>query len=205
MRRCVLIAGGEIRDYDRINAALCPDDFFVFCDGGLSHLSRLNAFPDLIVGDFDSYENPGLEVEIIVLPREKDDTDSVYGAKEAVRRGFEEFLLLGMTGGRIDHTLGNLSVLLWLHKQGKKACILDDHSLIRVVTDKVVEIGDDCEYFSLLTISGPAVGVDISGAKYPLSDATISSEYQYGISNEVLPGQKARVSVRDGSLLLIVI
>ncbi len=200
-----MIAGGEIRDYDRVNAALCPGDYFVFCDGGLSHLPHINGFPDLIVGDFDSFEKPSWDVETIVLPREKDDTDSVYAAKEAVRRGFDDFLLLGMTGGRIDHTLGNLSLLLWLHARVKSVRMLDDHSQIRVVTDEPVEIDDSCVYFSLITISGPAAGVDITGAKYPLTDATICSDYQYGISNEVLLGQRARVSVREGALLLITV
>ena len=205
MERCVLIAGGEISDYERVKSALCPGDFYIFCDGGLSHLNYLGVSPHLITGDFDSHEKPDTEVETIVLPREKDDTDSVYAAKEGVKRGFEDFLLLGMTGGRMDHTLGNLSMLLWLHKQGKKALLLDDHSQMMIVSKEGVEIDDSCEYFSLLTISGPAKGVNISGAKYPLSDATILCDYQYGISNEVLPGQKAMVSVREGYLLLILI
>ena len=50
---------------------------------------------------------------------------------------------------------------------------------------------------------GALEGVDITGAKYPLSGAEISADYQYGISNEVLPGQTAAVKVREGNLLLI--
>ena len=40
-------------------------------------------------------------------------------------------------------------------------------------------------------------------AKYPLEDGEIRSEYQFGISNEVLPGRTARVTVQEGRLLLV--
>ena len=142
-------------------------------------------------------------VEVIALPREKDDTDTVYAAREAVRRGFDDFLLLGAAGGRLDHTLGNLSLLLWLEVRGKTALLVDDYSDMEVVADREALIGDSVSYFSLLNISGTARGVDITGAKYPLQNAEISSDYQYGISNEVLPGQTAAVRVREGNLLLI--
>ncbi len=203
MRRCVLIGGAGIADYDRINGYLRPDDWFVFCDGGLRHLPRLHARPDLIVGDFDSCERPETETETIVLPREKDDTDTVYAAREAVHRGFDSFLLLGMTGGRMDHTLGNLSLLLWLDARGKTALLADDYSDMQIVSGEKVRISDSVFCFSLLNISGTARGIEITGAKYPLSGAEIRCDYQYGISNEVLPGQTAEVSVREGKLLLI--
>ena len=45
--------------------------------------------------------------------------------------------------------------------------------------------------------------ITISGAKYPLNDGEITSEYQYGISNEPLPGRTACVTVREGRLLLV--
>ena len=57
--------------------------------------------------------------------------------------------------------------------------------------------------FPFWNITGCARGVTIRGAKYPLSDAEISCEYQYGVSNEVLPGGEATVSLQQGKLLLI--
>ena len=73
------------------------------------------------MGDFDSYENPDLETETIVLPCEKDDTDTAFAVKEALKRGFQDFLLVGVIGERLDHTLGNVSLLLMLDTQGKHA------------------------------------------------------------------------------------
>ena len=58
-------------------------------------------------------------------------------------------------------------------------------------------------FFSLINMTGNARGVTIRGAKFCIEDAEITSEYQYATSNEVLPGHKAEISVRDGRLLLI--
>lgn len=203
MRRCVIVGGADISRYDRIRPMLQPEDFFIYCDSGLRHQQELGRRPDLIVGDFDSHENPHLAVETIVLPCEKDDTDTVFAVKEAIRRGWSDFLLLGVIGGRLDHTLGNVGILLFLDAQGMHGRILDDFSDMEIVSRQPVTISDDYAYFSLLNVSGLARGVTIEHAKYPLTEGEITCEYQYGVSNEVLPGRTARVSVREGRLLLI--
>ena len=201
--RCVIVGGADIHNYPRICEKLRGDDYVIFCDSGLKHLQALGARPCLIVGDFDSHENPRLEVETIVLPCEKDDTDTVFAVKEAVRRGFEDFLLIGVVGARLDHTLGNVSILLYLDSLGKRGCILDDYSEMEIVSAEPVSIGTEYAFFSLLNVTGCARGITITGAKYPLEGGEITCEYQYGISNEVLPGQTAQVRVERGKLLLI--
>ena len=203
MGRCVVVGGADISNYGFIREQLCDDDFVVFCDSGLKHLEQLQVKPSLIVGDFDSHENPHLDVETIVLPCEKDDTDTVFAVKEAIKRGFDNFLLIGVVGARLDHTLGNVSSLLYLDSLGKKGCIIDNYSEMEIVSDKPVSICDQYTFFSLLNITGCAKGITITGAKYPLASAEISCEYQYGVSNEVLPGDIATVSVEDGRVLLI--
>ncbi len=202
-QRCVIVGGADIHNYDVIRRTLRGDDYVIFCDSGLKHLPHLSVTPSLIVGDFDSHENPGLDVETIVLPCEKDDTDTVFAVKEAVRRGFDCFLLIGVIGGRLDHTLGNVSILLYLDSLGKTGCIIDDHSEMELVSRKPAVVDDSYAFFSLLNISGCAEGVHITGAKYPLTEGQICCEYQFGISNQVLPGQTATIRVQRGALLLI--
>ncbi len=203
MKRCVIIGGADIGRYDRIRTHLRKDDFYICCDSGLKHREGLGITPDLIVGDFDSHENPHLDIETIVLPCEKDDTDTVFAVKEALARGFQEFLLVGVIGGRLDHTLGNVSLLLMLNAQGKAAVAVDDYSEMEIVSNLPAQIGCRYAFFSLLNISGTAKGITIKNAKYPLDGEEITCEYQYGISNEVLPGRIAEVSVQRGRLLLI--
>lgn len=203
MKRCVIAGGADIYNYDYIRGRLCADDYIVFCDSGLRHLEPLQVKPSLIVGDFDSHDNPYLDVETIVLPCEKDDTDTVFAVKEAIKRGFDDFLLIGVVGARLDHTLGNMSILLYLDSLGKKGKIIDDYSEMEIVSKEPAYIEDSYAYFSLLNITGTAKGITIENAKYPLENGEITCEYQYGISNEVLSGRTTKVFVREGNLLLI--
>ena len=110
---------------------------------------------------------------------------------------------MGIAGGRLDHTLANLSLLLMLDGLGKAATALDDWSELEVVSRRPVQIDGRYSYFSLLNLSGIARGITVTGAKYPLSNAEITCEYPYGVSNEVLPGHTAEVSVAQGRLLLV--
>ena len=203
MRRCVIVGGADIGNYDCIRSSLLEDDFIVFCDSGLKHLEALQVKPGLIVGDFDSHDKPHLDVETIVLPCEKDDTDTVFAVKEAVKRGFDDFLLIGVVGARLDHTLGNVSILLYLDSIGKKGIIIDDYSEIEIVSNEPAYVEDSYAFFSLINITGTAKDVTIENAKYPLEHAEITCEYQYGVSNEVIPGRTAKIIISDGKLLLI--
>lgn len=203
MKRCVIVGGAGIADYEFVRSYLNEDDYVVYCDCGLKHMDALERRPDLIVGDFDSHENPNLDIETIVLPTIKNDTDTVFAVKEALGRGFEDFLLLGVVGARLDHTLGNVSILLMLDTMGKKAKIVDDYSEMEIVSDKIAEVDDFWQYFSLLNITGVAEDITITNAKYEIQDAEIDTDWQYGVSNEPLPGQTTQIKVGNGRLLLV--
>lgn len=203
MIRCVIIGGAPITDYEEIKKHIRKDDYFIVCDCGLRHCENLSVTPDLIVGDFDSYPLPSTDKEIIVLPREKDDTDTFFAAKEGVKRGFDDYLLIGVIGGRIDHTIGNLSILLYLDSLGLTAKAVDDHSVLQIVSSGKAVIESEYKFFSLLNITGISRGITIKNAKFPLEDGEITCDYQYGISNETVNGSPAEVSVKDGKLLLV--
>lgn len=203
MKRCVIVAGAQINNYDFVRSYLSDDDYYIFCDSGLNHLEKLGVTPDLIVGDFDSYhEIPDFE-NLIKLPCEKDDTDSVFAVKEGLRLGFDDFLLIGMIGGRLDHSMGNISILLKLDSLGKSAMIVDDYSEIEIISNKPAFIDDSFSYFSLLAINGTSSDINSENTKYPLEHSTITCEYAYGVSNEVIPGKTAKIWLGSGSLLLI--
>ncbi len=205
MRRFVIIGGAEIQNYALIRESFRENDYYVYCDCGLKHREGLGVVPDLIIGDFDSHAQPEDLHNVIVLPVVKDDTDTIFAVKEGIRRGYEDFLLIGATGGRQDHNLGNIYSLLMLKNAGKTAKILDDYSEMSIIAS-----GEECRvkkgwrYFSLLNISGTARGISITGAKYELDGAEILPEYQYGISNEVMHDE-ALITLRDGILLLVCI
>ncbi|MCF0143102.1 MAG: thiamine diphosphokinase [Parasporobacterium sp.] len=203
MGRCVIIGGAEIKNYEFIKKYLREDDYFIFCDKGLAHVDPLGLRPSLIICEVDSHENPGADVETITLPIAKDDTDTVYAVKEGIRRGFTEFILIGAVGQRMDHTLANVYMLEMLYNQGLKGLIIDDYGTMELIGAETVKVEDDVLFFSLLNITGETSGITITGAKFPLEDAEIKTEYQYGVSNEVLPGCTAEVSVKRGCALLM--
>lgn len=200
--KCVVVCGAGILNYQKAASYINEEDFVIYCDGGLNHKEKLMVEPNLIVGDFDSHKRPKTSVEVIELPKEKDDTDSVFALKEGVKRGFDSFLLLGALGNRFDHGFVNVSALLWLDSRGKKAKIVDDYCEMEVVS-REGEVSESFSYFSVLNISGEENEISILGAKYPLNHQSISVEYQYGVSNEVLPGKKAKILVHKGRVLLV--
>jgi len=200
--RCVIVGGARIRDYERARAYLRSDDYVIYCDSGLSHMEALGAGPSLIVGDFDSHDDPHLDVETITLPVAKDDTDTVYAMREGMKRGCREFLLLGATGSRMDHTLVNIYILTTLENRGCHGIIIDDHSEMEIVSSKA-EVDDSYPFFSLVAMEGDVHGVTIRNAKFEIEDAVIGPDYQYATSNEPLPGKTAEIIVKDGRLLLI--
>lgn len=200
--RCVIVGGAKIRDYERARSYLRDDDYVIYCDCGLSHMEGLGAKPSLIVGDFDSYDDPHLDVETITLPVAKDDTDTVYAMREGMKRGCKEFLLLGVIGSRLDHTLVNAYILTSLENRGCHGIIIDDHSEIETVSS-MAEVDDSYPFFSLVAMEGDARGVTIRNAKFEIEDAVIGPDYQYATSNEPLPGKTAEIIVKDGRLLLI--
>lgn len=203
MKRCVIVGGADIEKYEIIKSYFDDNDFFIYCDSGIKHLEYLNREPQLIVGDFDSHENPHMDVETIVLPCEKDDTDTVFAVGEAFKRGFDDFLLIGVIGARLDHTLGNVSILAYLDSLCVTGKIIDDYSEMEIVNNNIKYIDNSFAYFSLLNIFGEVIGVNIRNAKYSIEDAIITCNYQYGISNEPLENKTAEVEVKEGRLLLV--
>ena len=216
MKRCVIAGGAEIRDYERMKGYLRADDFIIYCDSGLRHIEGLGRHPSLIIGDFDSAERPDIDVETIVLPVAKDDTDTMHAVKVGIDRGFTDFLLLGVTGGRADHSLVNLYALFYLDSHGCRGMIADDYSEMEVISAHPemingrtvtvrgkASVEDRYPFFSLINMTGTARGITIRNAKFPLENAEITSDYQYATSNEVLAGKTAEIIVGEGRLLLI--
>jgi len=150
-----------------------------------------------------AYEPEKTAPAIRITP-EKYDSDTMFGVREGLKRGFDEFLMAGAVGQRFDHSFANISILLMLDSLGKKAKILDDYSEMEIVSQKPVSVSDRYAYFSLLAVCGTAGEIMIENARYTfLPNNEITCEHQYAISNEVLPGKTARITVGQGRLLLV--
>ena len=110
------------------------------CDPTGWRRNRDHILPDIIVGDFDSVNPDTLEyfhdkeqIEVCMLNPEKDDTDTEYAIREAIRRGAMEIVVIGATGTRIDHVLGNISLLGIGLEEQIKISLVDEHNRIRMI------------------------------------------------------------------------
>ena len=102
---------------------------------------RLGIKPDCLVADFDSLKaGADFEVPVHRLPKRKDDTDTMAAARLGLELGFKDFLLLGASGGRLDHTFANFSVMLYLLKNGAKAVLADEQNTARIFLPGTVYI-----------------------------------------------------------------
>ena len=201
MKRCVIIGNAPISEFEKCRSYFKVDDYFVFCDGGLKHKELLGVESDYIVGDFDSYEKPQNADNMLILPTVKDDTDTFAAVKLMLEKGYSEFLLVGVIGERLDHTLGNVSILLYLKNHNANGVIIDDYSEMFLLKDTVKIAKDSCSYFSIVSLGERLEGVCISGAKYPLENATIKNSYQFAVSNE--PINDTEITVDKGDALII--
>ena len=208
----VIISGGHIDDVFALNY-LKEDtyDCMIAADSGMDFLYRNGLVPDIIAGDFDSAKSEGMQyyqglndVQIIKLNPIKDDTDTEFVLREAIRRGATEITLLGATGTRLDHVLANVYLLGIGLEHHVDIQIVDEHNRIRMIDDslelhKAEQFG---AYVSVLPVKGDAKGVTLEGMKYPLNHADVSCFSSLGVSNEIVE-DVALIRVEKGTLLVM--
>ena len=116
-------------------------EYFIICaDGGFEAANNLKIEPDLWVGDMDSLNSDNnLYTEKIIFPEDKDLTDSHIAVNEALKRGFKEIILVGATGGRLDHEYANYCLLKYILKSGGNGMIINKNNRI-ILTDKDIEV-----------------------------------------------------------------
>ncbi|MCI6640254.1 MAG: thiamine diphosphokinase [Pygmaiobacter massiliensis] len=199
--RCVILGGAPTND--SMLKLLHPDDFIVAADAGWQTARRWKRPVQLAVGDWDSAPRPQMNCQVIDLPVEKDDTDTHFAAQLAQEHGFAEVLILGGSGGRLDHTLANFSTLLYLAQAGIKAWMADQDFCAWALWQNQLEIKrTENSYLSVFPWGGPAFGVTLSGVKYPLQKAQLSQSFPLGVSNEIL-SDHAEIEVLRGGLLIL--
>ena len=204
MKRCVIFAGADVADYHFIAQRLQEDDYLVCADSGLKHALRLGVTPHLLVGDFDSFEGAlPPQVETILLKSEKDDTDTAHAIEVALQRGYTDFMLFGAVGGRLDHTLANLSAMYSLLCRGCSCLISDQSYEMRMVQNGTLHVvKGPWQYLSVFPYAGDAVGVTLTGVKYPLKKYHMVPQCAIGVSNEVVD-DTAGITVEQGTLFII--
>lgn len=206
-RRCVICAAGPFQNATKLRGILRGDDWVIAADGGLKLAAALGVTPGLVVADFDSATEKQAALTnapVIALPVHKDDTDTLAAAKIGWERGFRDFLLLGATGGRLDHFMANLAVLDYLVERGGQAALADEQNYIRMVLpgSYTVEPVQNA-HFSLLPYGGCVCGLTEKNVEYELENATLTPDFPLGVSNEFCSGP-VEINFSEGTLLIFI-
>ena len=197
----VVFTGGEC-DTDRLDPSEYAGELIIAADSGYRTALKCGVIPHIIAGDFDSAPIPEIaDAEIIRVPAEKDDTDTMLACDLAIGRGASVIRILGGTGGRMDHSLSNLFLLENLHRRGVTASLCDGQNRICVL-ENGSRLLSRCgyRYFSLIALEDACV--TLTGCKYPLSDAPLTRSLPYAVSNEIT-AENACVTVSGGPVFLI--
>ncbi len=178
------------------------DDLVIAADGGLDRLRSLGIEPGIIIGDFDSAKTLPEGSNVVTLPREKNDTDTLAAVRYGLEHGFRAFRIWGGTGGRADHTAANIQTLAFISKSGAHGYLYGDRSAITAVTNGTVTIKNEHGGFvSVFSYSDVSYGVTLSGLRYPLLDAEITNTFPIGVSNQ-FAGEEAKITVKNGTLII---
>ena len=196
---CAIVSGGQFSELNSIENA----DFIIACDKGYEYLLRSNLSPDLFIGDFDSYLGDVPEnIARIVLPKQKDDTDTMVSIKYAVSHGFKKIFMYCALGGRLDHTIANIQASIWAAKRIEYVKFLSEEEDIYVISNSKIKIPKKDGYsLSVFSASDVCKNVNIKNTKYVLNNAVIDNSFPIGISNEWIGD--AEISVGSGVLLII--
>ena len=199
--RCLIIAGAPDCFFP---SNFKKADFIIACDGGYIHAMKAGIVPDLLVSDFDSFNgnlNPSMEV-MRAVP-EKDDTDTLLALKEALHRGYDEIMIIGGLGGRMDHTLANLSLTAFAAEHGAICHLIDEHHQIFAIhNDSILVKRGYWKWISVFAADSEVRGVTLRGLKYPLQNAVLTNTFPIGVSNE-FEENSAVVTAAQGTLLIV--
>ena len=200
MSVCYIVGAGEF--YGRFTRG--AGDLVIAADGGYDTLKALGVSPDLILGDMDSLKGTAPNIESLVFPVRKDETDSFLAYREGVRRGYTEFKLYGCVGGREDHTLANYALLVYARERGHKITLIGKCSeAFALVNESVTLSGEELSHLSVFAFGGEARGVSIRGAEYDAEGVTLTPSYPLGVSNRFCKSE-VKIEVKDGTLLVMI-
>lgn len=208
MTRAAILANGRLVGGADLRRRLRWAEMVICADGGLRAARRIRVRPDVAIGDFDSAA-PALVkwarsagAVMIPHPVEKDKTDAELALDYAIKRGAREIDFFGALGGRLDHLLANVELMIAAEPRARLR-IVDGKTEAFLVRGRTALDARRGDLVSLLSLSRRSSGITTKGLKYPLRNATLRAGSTLGISNEIV-SLPASVTVGAGRLLLVV-
>ena len=183
----VTLAGAGPFDPDDLRAAMALAPRVVAADGGANRLAALGVEPEIVIGDMDSLAGAAPEGARLIPVAEQDTTD--FG-KCLARITAPVIVGIGFLGGRLDHTLAALSVLL--EHADARVVLMGEEDVAFIASPGqtvTVERGARVSFFPLM----PCRGVSSEGLRWPIEGLTMAAGGMIGTSNEAVA---PRISAR---------
>lgn len=205
MKKCIIIANGRSPSKNVVNFFKKKDYSTIICaDGGANSAFKLGLVPDFIIGDLDSIKPEILEFysdkSTIIKIKRQNDTDVEKCLKFAIRKGFSEALLLGVTGDRLDHTICNLGIVLKFYNQIKCSIVAENSYLIP--TDETITLKSNAGETISIYAFDKKTKITSDGLKYPLRNSTLAFGEKESTSNVAI-SNSVRIVVKGGIIFII--
>jgi thiamine pyrophosphokinase len=207
-KKIFLISGGEIRDpfFLKEQLVFAERSEMICADGGALHLYRLGLVPGVIIGDMDSLDSKLKDhfeargSRFICYPERKDKTDTQLALEYAYSLKPAMIRIFAATGGRLDHTLANISLLVTGAEKGIDVKLIDDWGDIFIVNKSLVLNGEVGQTVSFFPLTASVEGITLKGFEYPMINGIMKVGYPIGISNRLIAVQ-GMIAVESGYLL----
>lgn len=209
-KRVIIVSGGTL-DIEVVREQMRTDDFIIGVDRGVEFLEQNDIKPNYVVGDFDSvseevirkYRNQR-KIPVREYNPVKDASDTEIAVRLAMELGFQELIILGATGSRLDHMWANVQVLAIPFEKGIKASIIDGVNRIRLIESNILMKKEEAfgQYFSVFSLGGMVEGLSISGSKYPLNNHELLPYDSLSVSNE-FKDDILKITYKSGILIFM--
>ena len=170
INKCVILADGSFPEHEIPLGYLRNAEHIICCDGSAKGLLEAGIIPDAIVGDLDSLSD---EIAVkypdrLYLDDDEDTNDLTKAVSWCINKGYKEILILGATGKREDHTLGNISLLAEYAKNTEVIMVTDTGVFSPHLKSFSISSfpGQQISVFSI----NPDTRVTSSGLKYKLDN-----------------------------------
>lgn len=177
----VILANGEYPTHELPLRILSESAFVVCCDGAANEYIARGHTPDVIIGDGDSLspDNKMRFAPIMLQIADQETNDQTKAVQYLQSKGYRKIAIVGATGKREDHTLGNISLLIDYMKSGIEVRTFTDYGVFIPVKDSQTFASHAGQQVSILNFG--AKGLKGEGLVYPLSDF---SNWWQGTLNE---------------------
>lgn len=210
-RHAILITGGTAPDPALLKdlRAQFPTVPCLCADAGADLCRAAGVLPDALIGDMDSLspetrawlDEAG--VPEVVYPAEKDDSDTALAVQQLFADGAEELIVIGALGGRMDHELANMMLMVGAGRQGKSIVYWDDINRMRYVGPGEHQLDHTSGYIGIVPFSDDGMCLSIDGLYYPLDNFSVPFGETRLISNVFTDAPMAAIRIARGDGVLV--